>query len=205
MPVTEEHTLFVIYNDKDELLANELRKLVETKDDNLETGEIVGTEDGTISIVPLTEKKWLDTKCGVSTSEKVLYIGNLKGTDKLIPIINVKYEKYGIMYGWAGNQAVLTVDSLALIREKNYNNFIEQFKKELETKNNNTKKKFGLSVSAFVGGVGAVLLPIGFPALFLGATVIKNLFNEKEKVREQQYLYGIVQLYHHHLEDFIKA
>lgn len=49
-------TLIVVY--KDEMLANQLKKLVETKDD-IEGGKIVGTKDMSINIVSWTEKVWL--------------------------------------------------------------------------------------------------------------------------------------------------
>lgn len=56
---TEPQTLVVVC--KDEMLVNQLRKLVETKDD---TGEesVIGTRDGSVKIVAWTEKVWLDQK-----------------------------------------------------------------------------------------------------------------------------------------------
>lgn len=46
-------TLIVVY--KDEMLMNQLKKLVETNDDS-ESGDIVGTTDDSINIVSWTEK-----------------------------------------------------------------------------------------------------------------------------------------------------
>ena len=51
-------TLIVVY--KDELLINQLKKLVETHDDNGDT--VIGTKDDTINIVSWTEKVWLANK-----------------------------------------------------------------------------------------------------------------------------------------------
>ena len=52
-------TLIVVY--KDEMLANQLKKMVETKDDT-EDGKVVGTTDNSINIVSWTEKVWLANK-----------------------------------------------------------------------------------------------------------------------------------------------
>lgn len=53
---TAAKTLIVVY--KDELLANQIKKLVETNDDN-GTNEVVGTRDNSIKIVSWNEKTWL--------------------------------------------------------------------------------------------------------------------------------------------------
>lgn len=52
-------TLIVVY--KDELVLNLLKKLIETNDDKSED-EIVGTEDGTVSVVSWDERMWLEQK-----------------------------------------------------------------------------------------------------------------------------------------------
>lgn len=51
-------TLIVVY--KDELLMNQLKKMVETRDDSEEG--VVGTRDDSINIVSWTEKVWLGNK-----------------------------------------------------------------------------------------------------------------------------------------------
>jgi hypothetical protein len=114
-------TLIVVY--KDELLMNQLRKMVETRDD--EHG-IVGTRDGSINIVSWTEKVWLGNKKAGNIQGKILFLGEIKGTDKLIPVIDVKFEKYGVKYGWAGNQAVVYADLKELANREDYDAFLEE-------------------------------------------------------------------------------
>lgn len=80
---TMPKTLIVIY--KDEMLMNQLKKLVETNDDS-ESGDIVGTTDDSINIVSWTEKVWLGNKKAGNIKDKVLFLGEIKGTDKLIPV-----------------------------------------------------------------------------------------------------------------------
>ena len=51
----ETKTLIVVY--KDELMLNQLKKLIETKDDS-ETDGVVGVTDESVRIVAWTEKVW---------------------------------------------------------------------------------------------------------------------------------------------------
>lgn len=73
--------------------------MVETNDDIGET-QVVGTRDNSINIVAWTEKVWLSNKKA----------GNIKGSDALIPVVNVKFNDCGVKYGWAGNQAAIFLD-----------------------------------------------------------------------------------------------
>ena len=64
----EPQALIVVY--KDELLANQLKKLVETKDD-IDEEQTVGTTDGSIKVVTWTEKMWLEQKKQISFTDMV--------------------------------------------------------------------------------------------------------------------------------------
>ena len=101
----EPKTLIIVY--KDEMLANQMKKMIETKDDVEET--IIGTADNSINVVVWTEKVWLANKKAGNITSKVIFIGDIKGIDALIPVIDVKFDRHGIRYGWAGNQAVIFV------------------------------------------------------------------------------------------------
>ena len=121
----EPQTLIVVY--KDELLVNQLKKLVENKDDDGE--EVIGTRDDSIRIVAWSEKVWMDQKKAGNINNKVLFIGNVKGVDDLMPIIDVKYDAFGIKFGWAGNQAVLLCDNWKLRKAEDYNAFLNELNK----------------------------------------------------------------------------
>lgn len=116
-------TLIVVY--KDELLLNQLKKMVETHDDN-EQG-IVGTRDDSINIVSWTEKKWLEQKKAGNIQGKILYLGEIKGTDKLIPVIDLKFDECGVKFGWSGYQAIVYADPKVLTTRKDYDAFLEKF------------------------------------------------------------------------------
>lgn len=192
---TEPKTLIVVY--KDELVLNQLKKFVETNDDDKENGKIVGTEDGSVIIVAWNEKMWLEQKKAGTIDSKVLFIGNTKGIDKLAPIIDVKYDKWGIKYGWAGKQALLQVDETALLKRENYNAFLEAFKKAMLPR----KEEERLPVKiAKKGGIFFLFGLIG-----LSASVVADLFEDKNKVKQQQLLFGVAELYRKDLETFMKS
>ena len=122
----EQQKLIVVC--KDELFTNQLKKYVETNDD-IDSENIVGTKDGAVKIIAWNEKEWLDNKKAGNVDGKVLLIGNIKGADKLLPFIDIKYNAFGIVYGWSGNQAMLFVDPKVLKKKEDYNVFFEELKK----------------------------------------------------------------------------
>ena len=87
-------TLIVVY--KDELLMNQLKKMVETHDDM--DNDVIGTRDDSINIVSWTEKVWLGNKKAGDIYGKILFLGDVKVTDKLIPVIDVKFDDSGVKY-----------------------------------------------------------------------------------------------------------
>ena len=188
---TEKQTLIVVY--KDELVFNQLKKLVETNDDT-ESGGIVGTEDGSVDIVAWDEKHWLDNKEAGTINSKVLLIGKIKGAENLEPVIDVKYEnkKWGIKYGWAGKQALILVDENVISKEE-YQKFLKEFKsKGLRQKKKNIYKESIKKV--------AVSSILGLPA-----SLIYDYYNKKSELRQQLLLYGILHLYENNLEKFMKS
>ena len=46
----------------------------------------MSTTDDSINIVSWTEKVWLGNKKAGNIKDKVLFLGEIKGTDKLIPV-----------------------------------------------------------------------------------------------------------------------
>lgn len=115
-------TLIVVY--KDELLVNQLKKMVEAHDDNKLS--VIGTRDDSINIVSWAEKVWLGNKKAGNIQGKILFLGDIKGTDKLIPVIDIKFDECGVRFGWAGNQAVVYADPKVLTTRKDYDAFLEK-------------------------------------------------------------------------------
>ena len=120
-----ERTLIVVY--KDEMLVNQLKKMVETKDSNKD-GTFIDNTYGSINIVSWNEKVWLQNKKAGNIKGKVLFIGDIKGTDSLIPVIDVAFDDCGVIFGWAGNQAIVHADLKRLNNREEYLTFVEKLK-----------------------------------------------------------------------------
>ncbi len=205
----ELKNLIIVY--KDELLLNYLSALINEKDDNSD-GTAVGTRDNSIDIAFFNEKQWKTQEKGIM-KDKILYLGNIKGTENLIPLVSVNYKfnKWGIKYGWSGKQAVIIVDEYEITKEE-YETFLKEFKSLhiIEVEDDTTKKKvvpflpvkMSNKVKKTVKRVGTMVL---FGAAGLGASLLADSFVNKAKLKQQLYLYGIYKLYTDHLETFMNS
>lgn len=219
-------TLIVVY--KDEMLVNQLKKLVQTNDD-INESRIVGTRDDSINIVAWTEKVWLENKKTGNINSKVLFLGDIKDTDKLIPVVDVKFDDCGVRYGWAGNQAVLYTDLKAVGSREAYLAFIKKLS-ELPV-----PEMIKQPQNATLGGAEsvneeAIIEPDvegekkKTPAFLLKARdgILKgadavgkagakladktgDLLRDKNVVRRQMMFYGVVNLYRNGLEEFMNV
>ena len=187
----EPTTLIVVY--KDELLINLFKKLVESNDD-VDEENVVGIKDGSVRIVSWTEKVWLDQKKAGNINNKVLFLGKVKGWDKLLPVIDLKFNQHGVKYGWAGNQALLCADTDAIDEAEAYNSFLsdlnhysvpESLKSE-EVEVTEKKKK------NFFERTGSLL-----------KKNVRDTITESRKKTRQLYIYGIQKFYENHLEEFV--
>lgn len=201
--------LLVVYKEKDEMILNQLKKLVDTKDD--EEGAPVGTEDGTVSIISWEEKLWLQNKKAGNTgdlADKVLFIGDVKGTDKLAPVLDIKYDKHGVSYGFAGNQALLSIKTKALSSRANYEAFLEELKQITDLAIAKQDKVMKPGAKKQWLKVGAVVALTAINPLIGGlssGTLYKDLFGDAKLVRNQMLIYGITMLYLNDLDEFMKA
>ena len=170
-----------------------------------------------------TEKVWLANKKPGNIQGKILFINDIKGTDKLIPVLDVKFNEYGIRYGWAGNQAILYVNSKELIERSSYLNFISELSKlpipemykqpkntkikvidenredlQSEQQDNDCKNLFLKAKEQLAKGVNQI-----------EKAGIKVAMNAEDYLRDKNYLvtqmlfYGIVHLYNDGLDEFM--
>lgn len=194
-------TLIVVYRNRDEMAINQLRKLLETDDDHED--RIVGVEDGSVEIVPWTEKVWIQNKEAGTIKSKVLLIDDIKGSDQLSPIMDIKYDKYGIIYGWAGSQALLTIDEKALKKKENYEKFLAELRTKVKNGVTKKEKKLGLNKRTVGKGLATAFLPFVWPAF--AASLIKDGFDDGKIVRQQMLMLGMNELYYNHLDQFLKG
>lgn len=219
-------TLIVVY--KDEMLMNQLKKMVETNDDT-DSEIVVGTKDHSINIVAWTEKVWLANKKAGNIKDKVLFLGDIKGTSDLIPVVDVKFDDCGVKYGWAGNQAVLFIDPKVISLKEDYMKFINKLKElpipDMIKQPNNVKiaKSDTVEVkeqkdvveytekrktpSVLIKAQKGILK--GADAVGRVRNIVTNktedLLRDKKTVRRQMFFYGVVNLYRNGLEEFMNS
>lgn len=220
-------TLIVVY--KDELLMNQLKKMIETCDDN-EDG-VVGTKDNSINIVSWTEKVWLANKSAGNIQGKILFVGDIKGTAELIPVIDVKFHDCGVQYGWAGNQAVIFADTKVLTKRADYDSFLEKLSElpipsflktekkddsEVETTKMTDIEKSIVEIPTENEAPKFDLLKMAKGTIDAGvnlfekvgnqlAVTSEELFRDKALMNRQMMSFGIVHLYYNDLELFMNS
>ena len=221
-------TLIVVY--KDELLMNQLKKMVETHDDNDEG--VVGTRDGSINIVSWTEKVWIGNKKAGNIKGKILFLGDIKGTDKLIPVLDIQFDDCGVKYGWAGSQAVLFVDPKVLTDRKAYDGFLQKLSEMPVPDFLKTMKENVVAIGTdpeleavedveTLSEDGKVAKPrfpkfirVAQKAIETGAKEVgkvgnqvaarsEELFRNKNLMKRQMLFYGVIHLYNDGLEKFM--
>lgn len=114
--------LIIVCDEKTKEYANYLRQLISVNDDK--DGEIVGIEDGTVEAAVWTDKEYMANSAKVSSSEHVLFIGENKVTKSETSSMNIKFDKFGMKYGWLGKRGMLQVSNELLAQEE-YDEFIQ--------------------------------------------------------------------------------
>ena len=114
--------LIIVCDEKTEQYANYLRQLISTNDDK--DGEVVGIADGTVEVAVWLEKEYLDNRAKVSSNEHILFIGDNKTSKSESSSMVVKFEKFGMQYGWLGKRAMMKVNN-EMLEPESYDEFIE--------------------------------------------------------------------------------
>ena len=220
----EPKTLIVVY--KDEMLANQMKKLIETKDDT--DGGLTGTRDSSINVVTWTEKIWLANKKAGNITSKVLFLGGIKGVDSLIPVVDVKFEKHGVRYGWAGNQAVIYADPGEIKTIDSYYAFYNELKSmpvpqaikdaskpktaptkeqpQEEVKQESEEKKgFFAKGKDLLKKVEDTIVDGMVDMAEKASIFTEENFRNKKAVERQMLFYGVINMYNEGLEIFMNA
>ena len=220
----EPKTLIVVY--KDEMLANQMKKLIETKDDT--DGGLTGTRDSSINVVTWTEKIWLANKKAGNITSKVLFLGGIKGVDSLIPVVDVKFEKHGVRYGWAGNQAVIYADPGEIKTIDSYYAFYSELKSmpvpqaikdaskpktaptkeqpQEEVKQESEEKKgFFAKGKDLLKKVEDTIVDGMVDMAEKASVFTEENFRNKNAVERQMLFYGVINMYNEGLEIFMNA
>ena len=130
--------LIIVTDEKNKPYANYLLALISAKDDK--EGEVVGVEDGSVEAVIWSEKNYADNEPTLSSNAHVLFLGDSKLSKTQRGGMSVKFDDFGLKYGWLGKRAVMYVDHV-ITNVVEYNRFYdyaikyqENFTKVIERK-----------------------------------------------------------------------
>ena len=179
-----KRNLIVVY--KDELVFNLMRKLIQTNDDTKE--KIIGTKDNSISLISYDKTAWKKVE-KERLQNKTLYLGEMKEIKNLIPVLDIKFNRSGVKYGWAGTQAVLYADPSEIKTPEEYNDFLTRlyaypvpeklkvpFKKIIKKKENKNMLSTVAETTAMT-----ILSPVALP-IKITSDILTNLFQNKKLI-----------------------
>lgn len=175
--------LIVVYKGTGKIAADQLKKLVSQKDDNGET--FMGSEVGTVDIVAMEEKVYADNCKTMPYKDPFLFIDDVKAGQEIIPIAKPKQYGFGVTCGFAGPQAVLTVNVKAVSKADDYDKFLEAL-------NSITFQQ----ICKAPRGISALLDCLGHG--------VKGYFKRKDDIKRQQLIYGVTKLYYEDLQSFME-
>lgn len=210
---SEKKKLVVVYEEKDELAFNLLKKLVETDDDDKENSVIRGSEDGTITIIGWTEKVYLDNKKKGNISNKLIFLDDVKGVGNIAPIMDKKFDKYGISYGFAGNQAVISIDESKIKDASAYEDMrayfdncfkIDNPDSEIEVAKDTPKKPMDIHNPGNFKKRRIMTIAVSVLQPLYGIPFVVNSVLTHKKLRNEMFINAINKFYLDELDAFIK-
>ena len=98
--------LIIVCDKNTEMHANYLYQLISSSVER----EIIGIEDGKIDAVVWEEKHYISNKPTINIDDYVLFIGENNSSKKEIKTMGVKYNKFGMQFGWRGKHGMLIVN-----------------------------------------------------------------------------------------------
>ncbi|WP_342976629.1 hypothetical protein [Streptococcus constellatus] len=200
--------LIIVCDEKHKKYGDYLSQLISLEDDTEDC--VVGIKDGEVATQVWSEKEYQSNAPQISSSQYILFIGESKLIkDKGLHMKTV-FSKYGIIYGWLGKQAILTVDTNVSVNE--YDEFMNfafanqaDIERLVEKKKSFVEKvKENPMVGAKVAGIAALGALGGAVMLSsdIGLTIKKTL-DLKKGIREQQYSCAIMKFYLEGLSAFL--
>lgn len=209
----------IVTDEKTVEFANYIRQLISVNDDKED--EVIGVEDGSVETAVWTEKEYLNNKAKLSSNQHILFVGDNKVSRSETACIDVKYNMFGMKYGWLGKTGMIQVNKKMLSLEEyeafisycrayeiEFNKIVMKKKKkpEIEDKEESKGKllKNGFAVGAVaVAAVFNPLVPIvAIPGIAAIDTVNKVVIDKK--VKEQQYRALSLIMYLDALKEFLE-
>ena len=211
--------LIIVCDDDEREYAKFLMQLISLTDD--EDGKIIGIKDGSVSATIFSTKQYQDSIASISSEQHVLFVGDNKEIKKSRPYIPLKYNQYGMSFGWVGKYGFIDVDK-ALLEKKEYAEFInycEEYKEQLTLKKLHYNGKEGVQggIGVAIGGAALNMLltflgPIAIVGMLgAGGIAIAGIvegattLSVGKQVREQQFRAVSAIFYIEGLKDFMEG
>ena len=157
-----------------------------------------------------------------------MFLGGIKGVDSLIPVVDVKFEKHGVRYGWAGNQAVIYADPGEIKTIDSYYAFYSELKSmpvpqaikdaskpktaptkeqpQEEVKQESEEKKgFFAKGKDLLKKVEDTIVDGMVDMAEKASVFTEENFRNKNAVERQMLFYGVINMYNEGLEIFMNA
>lgn len=177
--------------------ANYLIGLIGQNDDV--EGEIVGTKDNRVTAAIYTPKNYNDTLPKITSNTHILFIGTFKEAKEQIANVDIKFDKYGMHYGWLGKRAVMYVDDKILNKE-DYEKFLKENRKYQQNFEN--VNLTSIDKHRKIKKVASFFVPLG--SLYMTSNDIKHEIKEHE-IKDQQYRCLTMALYLDGLNEFMEG
>ena len=203
--------LIIVGDEKTSEYANYLRQLVGMKDDTAD--EIVGVKDGTVEVAVWLEKDYVANMATISSKEHILFIGENKVSKKETPSMSVKFDKFGMKYGWLGKRAMMMVSD-SIKDKETYDQFIEfcqGYEQKIEAMSLERVRKYEdkdeneKGVVALMKNKAATLAQLVVNPGVFGAVAGINMLKDRKKLRDQQYRALTAILYTDGLTEFLEG
>lgn len=184
---------------------------------NDEENAVVGVPDGMVNAVVVDPKKYSSDPEHMNSNQYVIFIGKNKEAKYVIPNIKLKFDKFGIKYGWLGRRAVVFIDEKVYLSDEDYREFLKlcgDLKFEFE----NLKERKALvnkiaqktvetartvvkeDVAKVAGDVATVL---AMTSVVVAVEQIITLGKQSADMLKQRYTFAILNMYLEHLSDFL--
>lgn len=189
--------LIIVCDKNTEMHANYLYQLISSSVER----EIIGIEDGEIDAVVWEEKHYISNKPTINIDNYVLFIGENNSSKKEIKTMVVKYNKFGMQFGWRGKHGMLIVNDS---EDKSENDEFEEYvrskfdeSKFVNCESNGEKGIFSSKNFLVATSVLAALLALG------AASILKNK-EQKYIEKNKKYNFLITMFFNEGLSKFIE-
>lgn len=166
--------LIIVCDKNTEMHANYLYQLISSSVER----EIIGIEDGKIDAVVWEEKHYISNKPTINIDNYVLFIGENNSSKKEIKTMGVKYNKFGMQFGWRGKHCMLIVnDSEEQSENDEFEEYVQSKLGEYKFEKCELNGGKEISVNEKILVVTSIL---GAPLALGAASILKN--------KEQKYV-----------------